>query len=139
MLQARWADRICSWRRTGGALNVDPLWVPSRLGVAEALTSIGQFDPAMEEYDQIARITDSDSVGASAMLQWVRLVYWSNRRREEAKRDWAVANNILDALEKFAPNLPQIPTPAPKSSTRRGKVRAGGKGTCRSKGTSPKR
>jgi tetratricopeptide (TPR) repeat protein len=97
--------QLTAYRRAASA---DPNWVPARLGVAEALSATGKIELAMEEYDQITRLPDSDQARGVALLQRVRLEIISNQRLDESKRNWSRANQILDALEKSSPDQSQV-------------------------------
>lgn len=96
-------QQLTAYRR---AVDVDPLWIPARAGVAAALLSMRQIDEALEEYREIARLSGNPTVGAVdlAQLEILRNL-WSNR----TERNWSEAERLLGIAEKNVPDNVRIP------------------------------
>ncbi|HTI50379.1 MAG TPA: tetratricopeptide repeat protein, partial [Planctomycetaceae bacterium] len=97
--------QLSAYRRAAG---VDPLWVPARMGVANALFSMGKVSEALQEYDDISKLTDNLAV----RLQMARLMILANLRRGAAERKthWPSIISALDLIEQSQPGLPQVVT-----------------------------
>lgn len=97
--------QLSAYRR---AAVVDPLWIPARMGVANALFSMGKVNEALQEYDDVSQLTDNITV----RLQMARLMILANMRRSasERKPHWAAITSALDQIEQSQPGLPQVVT-----------------------------
>lgn len=93
--------QLTAFRR---AASVDPLWVPARLGVANALIAVGNVDDALREYTDIVKITPNVGV----WLQTARVMIMSNLRRKAPDRDWNTVSGILEQIDELMPNSSQV-------------------------------
>jgi len=87
-------------RALGGA----PLYAPARMGVIEALRSLGRFDEALGEYNQLQR---TQGISAGGAIQFARLVILNNLRLPPEERNWNAAEAILNLAEKELPDQVQ--------------------------------
>jgi cellulose synthase operon protein C len=83
------------------AARIDPLWVPARLGVASALSSMGQISEALEEYKQIGGLK---GMAAQADFEVARLLALKNLRLHAEQRDWKDVEAILNRLQAATPD-----------------------------------
>ncbi len=83
------------------AVNQDPLWPQARLGRAAAFTELGRVDEAVAEYRTLVQMNQLSSAG---LLDFARLLVLQNLARPRAERDWTEVRQILDAVDKQAPN-----------------------------------
>jgi len=72
------------------ALEIDPAWLPARLGLAATTASLGRTDDAARMYAQLAGLTPA------ARLRGVRMLAARNLRLPAAQRHWAEAERLLD-------------------------------------------
>jgi len=90
-------EQLAAYRRS---LDVDPLWVPARAGLAAALASAGQIDEALREQRQIAARPGAGARERIRLTQWLLA---KNLRLPEAQRDWAEAEKALDEAAEATP------------------------------------
>ena len=92
------------------AVNIDPLWIPARLGAARALLALGNVDESISEYQQIARMPNAP---VESLVEMVRLMILVNFSREQKERQWGPILAILDrpqvALLPYAAVLRRSP------------------------------
>jgi cellulose synthase operon protein C len=72
------------------ALEIDPAWLPARLGLAAATAAVGRTDDAARLYVQLAGLTPA------ARLNAVRLLAVRNLRLPAKQRRWADAEQLLN-------------------------------------------
>ncbi|NMC21598.1 MAG: tetratricopeptide repeat protein, partial [Thermogutta sp.] len=85
------------------AVNQDPLWPQARLGRAAAFAELGRVDEAVAEYRTSVQMNQLSIAG---LLDFARLLILQNLVRPRAERDWTEVRQVLDALDKQAPNSP---------------------------------
>jgi tetratricopeptide (TPR) repeat protein len=90
-------QQLSSFRR---ALEVDPFWVPARMGVAGALLSVGRVDEALEELLQVMKMDKAPAVG---WLQLAQVAILRNLRLSRSDRDWTQTEQFLDRAEHAEP------------------------------------
>ncbi len=71
------------------AVNLDPLWVPARLGLASSLAALGKVDQAIEEYQRLK------SQIAEVRLPLAQLLVLRNLQLPEAQRRWDDVDALL--------------------------------------------
>lgn len=72
------------------ALEIDPAWLPARLGLAAATAAVGRPDDAAQMYARLA------GLAPAARLSAVRLLAARNLRLPASQRRWADAEQLLD-------------------------------------------
>jgi tetratricopeptide (TPR) repeat protein len=87
------------------ASRVDPLWIPARLGVANALLAAGQVKSALAEYQAIVALPQAP---ASVAIQLARLLILSNLARNPSQQDWDRPKELLDRLDTIVPDSDEV-------------------------------
>ncbi len=109
---SNWAIRIANWRHFASAVQIDPLWVPARMGVAATLASLGQVT-ALEEYRQIGRL---EGMAATGNFEVARLLVLKNLRLQATEQDWNEVETILNRLQQTKPDATDLTLLPPKCS-----------------------
>lgn len=95
--------QLTAYRR---AASVDPQWIPARLGIANALRSMGRVDEALEEYRRSASMRGAPP---AILVQLARLMILSNFRRNESERNWQPVLDLLDEVDRLDVSATQTP------------------------------
>jgi len=85
----------------GAALQVDPTFFTSQLGLGDTLTLMGKYDEAREEYDKAVLMAENTRDLLHASYQKALVYFWEGRL-EEGQR--ALESLSKKALEKKEPN-----------------------------------
>jgi tetratricopeptide (TPR) repeat protein len=72
------------------ALEIDPAWLPARLGRAATTAALGRTDEAARMYAQLA------GLAPAARLRGVRMLALRNLRLPAGQRNWTEAERLLD-------------------------------------------
>jgi tetratricopeptide (TPR) repeat protein len=91
--------RLRVYRR---AIEEDPFWIPGRLGLAETLVSLGQFDAALEQY---AHALVAPVPGVAARVS--QLLIRKQMALPEKQRNWDQVERVLAVAEQQAAGSPQ--------------------------------
>ena len=86
--------RVAAFR---GALEVDPLWTPARLGLAEALHAMGRIDDSLLEYQRLLQLPGVPSETSIAML---RLAVTKNLSMPPNERSWGAIEKQLASVAR---------------------------------------
>ena len=77
------------------AVGQDPLWLPGRVSLADALLDAGRIREAMGEYWQIVRQPDAP---VEAMLSLARAIFIDNLGQGSEQADWGQFDQVLKIL-----------------------------------------
>lgn len=95
--------QLTAFRRS---VSVDPFWLPARLGMAQALLSLGRMDEAHQEFQYAASLPGAS---ADVLLDLARLKILRNLRLNVAERNWEDVERILVEASKHLPDSTKIP------------------------------
>jgi tetratricopeptide (TPR) repeat protein len=87
------------------ALEIDPLSITARVGLAATLLSLGRIDDAMAEYKRITNLRDAP---ASTWITLARLQTLHNLRLPQQQRDWQPVEETLNQAAKVAPEASNL-------------------------------
>jgi predicted Zn-dependent protease len=96
----RAGDDQGSLEHYGAALQIDPIYFSSQVGLADTLTLMGDFDSARREYDRAIQVADNPRDELHAKYQ-KSLVYFWQGQPEEGRQ--ALAALSAEAASKKAP------------------------------------
>ena len=82
------------------ALEIDPQWVPARLGLADALRAQGHTEDALLEYQRLPQKADAGGVNS---LRLVRLAILANLSKPREPQVWKSIDEQLDRAAKDQP------------------------------------
>lgn len=82
------------------SVEVDPAWVPARLGLASALLSVGRLDDAIAEYRTLA---NAPNAPAAWQVQLAQTLVNKNLRMAPSKRDWQEVDEVLERVAQSDP------------------------------------
>ncbi len=85
----------------GAALQVDPTFFSSQLGLGDTLTLMGKFDEARQEYEKAALVSENHRDLLHASYQRALTFFWEGRAEEGRA---ALATLAAEAAEKKEPN-----------------------------------
>jgi tetratricopeptide (TPR) repeat protein len=85
----------------GAALQVDPTYFPSQLGLGDTLTLMGDFSNARQEYDRAIQIADNPRDELYAKYQKALVYFWEGQPEQGRK---ALAALAAEAAAKHEPN-----------------------------------
>jgi tetratricopeptide (TPR) repeat protein len=85
----------------GQALQVDPTFFTSQLGIGDTLTLMGKYDEAREEYDKAVLITENGRDLLHALYQKALVYFWEGHPEQGRN---ALAALAKQAAEKKEPN-----------------------------------
>jgi len=91
-------QQLACFRR---AVDVDPQWIPARVGLAEALLAANLVRQASEEYRKILVLPNAPP---EAAIEFAKTLQSLTVRREVAEQDWSEFDEVLKQVE---PQLPQ--------------------------------
>jgi cellulose synthase operon protein C len=84
---------------------VDPLNVEAQAGLAAALDAGEKVDEAIEQY---RKILAQPGVAPAIRINLARLLILRELRLPEARRNWTVAKQVLDEVQKAMPGRPEV-------------------------------
>jgi cellulose synthase operon protein C len=82
------------------ALEIDPVWTPARVGLAEALRAQGRIDEAVVELRRLQQLPDAPPETSMNLL---RLAAQQNLSRPPNEREWRAIDIELDKMLKGQP------------------------------------
>jgi len=85
----------------GAALQIDPTFFNSQLGLGDTLTLMGKYDEARLEYDKAVLISENKRDLLHAAYQKTLVYFWEGRAEEGRS---ALSNLAADAAQKNEPN-----------------------------------
>jgi tetratricopeptide (TPR) repeat protein len=83
------------------ALQIDPTFFTSQLGLGDTLTLMGKYDDARLEYDRAVLISENNRDLLHAAYQKALIYFWEGRAEEGRS---ALSNLAADAAQKNEPN-----------------------------------
>ncbi len=88
------------------AIELDPRWIPARMGLAESLLSANLVRQASEEYKRVFALPDAPTAaGIELARSMTRLI----ARETSAEQDWSKFDEVLNEVERRSPQSPQVP------------------------------
>jgi tetratricopeptide (TPR) repeat protein len=88
-------QRLAAFRH---AVSTDPTWVPGRLGLAEALATVGRQEEALQHYWQLSRLSLEGQVGLARLLMVRNLGLPPADRRSNER--WEELDRVLDEASR---------------------------------------
>ena len=85
----------------GAALQIDPTFFTSQLGLGDTLTLMGKYDDARLEYDKAVLISENNRDLLHASYQKTLVYFWEGRAEQGRA---ALSNLAADAAQKNEPN-----------------------------------
>jgi tetratricopeptide (TPR) repeat protein len=88
----------------GAALQVDPFFFTSQLGLGDTLTLMGNFKDAREEYDRAIKISETPRDTFHAKYQKALVYFWEGKSGEGRDALAALAKEAEESKEPYAIN-----------------------------------
>jgi len=87
------------------SVEVDPAWVPARLGLASALLSVGRLDDAIAEFRMLASAPNAPTAWQAQLAQ---ALVNKNMRLAPSKRDWKDVEEVLQLAAQSDPESVRV-------------------------------
>ena len=96
-------QQLACFRR---AIDLDPQWIPARLGLAESLLAANLVQQASEEYRRVLSLPGAPT---AAGIEFAKTLYLVNVRQTAKEQDWREFDELLKLIERQSPQSTQIP------------------------------